>query len=198
MRLYMFLFVLASCFNLYLGLNIGTIASDCRRSLSGCQGSPQPGQKSIGSPIHVDDKASIINIPRTRSINTRKRSITLPLYRARRYSEIVPIQYAASSLWLFYSALERQANGPWSTHPMQQELWVKLGNLRIRFVSLNGIPWSFVASFAAKMINATLLGYTGTYDMTYFDPDNPDHGGIVVWLRVIDRLTGNDLPVFED
>lgn len=81
---------------------------------------------------------------------------------------------------------------------MQRELWVTIGNLRLCFVSLNGIPWSFVASFAAKMINATLLGYTGTYDIMYLDPENPQESGVLVWLRVFDRVTGNDLPLFNN
>lgn len=117
----------------------------------------------------------------------------LAIYSASRHTQIVPVQYAASSLWLFYTAIQRQALGPWASTPMKVDLWVTLGNLHICFASLHGVPWSFVAWFAGKMLTATLRGYTGTYDQMYLDPYNPDHGGVIVWLRVIDPTTGHDV-----
>lgn len=197
MRLY-FSYFLALSFSFDLGLSTGYFVNDRRRPSVEGLACLQHGYRSLDSPVLIEYKAPIINIPRAVTSTTRKRSTTLSLYSARRYSQIVPIQIAANCLWLFYAAVERQARGPWSTHPPQRELWVRLGNLRICFVSLNEIPWSFVASFAAKMINATLLGYTGTYDIVYMDPEDPEYSGIMIWLRVIDRVTGNDLPLFEN
>ena len=112
---------------------------------------------------------------------------------AHRHTQIVPVQYAATSLWLFYSAIQRQALGPWASTPMKTDMWITLGNLRICFASLHGVPWSFVAWFAGKMLTATLRGFTGTYDQMYLDPYNPEHGGVYVWLRVIDHITGDDI-----
>lgn len=112
---------------------------------------------------------------------------------ASRHSQIVPIQAASTSLWLLYSSIQRQALGPWASIPIQADLWMTLGNLRICFASLHGIPWDFVAWFAGKMITATLRGFTGTWDQMYQDPHNPAHGGVIIWLRVINPITGQDV-----
>ena len=117
----------------------------------------------------------------------------LAIAEASRHTQIVPVQYAATSLWLFYSAIQKKALGPWASMPMEADLWMTLGNLRICFGSLHGVPWSFVAWFAGKMLTATSMGFTGTYDQMYLDPYNPEHGGVYVWLRVIDHVTGDEI-----
>ena len=174
-------------------LSLATPTTDRRSTRSPIHGFPRSEVISQEAATIFEANAPIVHITEREISVIRKRVNALTLHSARRHTQIVPVQYAASSLWLFYSALERQARGPWRFNPEQDELWVKLGNLRLCFVSLDGVPWNFVAWFAAKMINATLLGYTGTYDMVYLDPDDTNHGGVLVWLRVIDHVTGMDV-----
>lgn len=112
----------------------------------------------------------------------------LRMFHAEHVRQIIPVQLAVPGLKLFYGTLiafvehERRLTAP------LPDVFLSLGNLRLRMSSATPIAWDFVSRFCHKLLTSAVLGFTGTYNIVYADPEI---GQIVtVTLRVIDHETG--------
>lgn len=94
-----------------------------------------------------------------------------PAYRIilRTYASFLPLSLAASSLFTFYASLSAAASGPWHSYPELHHFTVDYGSIIIDFQASHnyGIPWAFVAEFAAKMASVTERGFTGCFQGEY-------------------------------
>lgn len=87
----------------------------------------------------------------------------------RTYASFLPLSLAASSLFTFYARLSASASGPWHYYPEVNRFTVHYGSIIISFQASHnyGIPWGFVAEFAAKMASVTERGFTGCFQGEY-------------------------------
>ena len=116
------------------------------------------------------------------------RDSELDIIHAERLRIIVPTSLAAQSLAFFYRALWVKASEDWAQMEPKATLSMTIGNLVITMVSTDPIPWAFIARFAAKMMEATARGFTGTYNIQYGDKTATRL--ITIGLRVVDHITG--------
>lgn len=121
-----------------------------------------------------------------RSCELHHRTQDSYIWRARPLELIFPIHHAAPVLREIYYAILTQANKQWSLQAPVPSFWIKQGNLELFFRSVGGpIPWSVVARFAHKMLDASQLGFLGTYDTVY--QNSAANQAVGVTMRIADN-----------
>lgn len=91
-------------------------------------------------------------------------------------------QGASTALLRLYTELLSNASGPWITLPALSYFALHCGSIYIEFAASEpyGVPWSFVAEFAAKMMKATQKGFTGAFQGEYRHIET----GAVIWIAL--------------
>lgn len=101
----------------------------------------------------------------------------------------IPYTSAAPFLDIFYRTLLFHTLESWH-NPPQPHLTMTMGRLQLTMrVMLDPgapqrIPWAFVRNFAINMLAMTAMGFTGTYDMFYMTPPNPQLRSLAVEVRL--------------
>ena len=113
----------------------------------------------------------------------------LILRRAQNVAIIVPIPITALQLAAFYSKIYDQCVMDWIVNfPENMESFIiRSAGLELSFVvnenSIHGVPWAFVRDFATTMRALTASGFTGCYDLGYWNAAGTF--GVYVGLRII-------------
>lgn len=136
-----------------------------------------------GNVLNADDA---LQHPRIRQLEQRTNGLKLTY--AYHVRSIVPIEIAAQSLVYFYNSISVKALGAWENLPPTKYVGINFGNLVLSMTSNDPIPWNFVIRFVNKMIRATRLGFTGTYEIMY--EDQSTNTVVCILLRVFDHKTG--------
>lgn len=101
------------------------------------------------------------------------------------FASLIPFRSASSALLQLYAELLSNASGPWLSLPAAAYFTARCGNIYIDFEASQPyrIPWSFVAEFAEKMMEATARGFTGRFEGEY---RHLESGAVIrVALRVV-------------
>ena len=98
------------------------------------------------------------------------------------FASLLPLQSASSALLHLYTELLSNASGPWVSLPAVSSFTASSDSLSIHFAAAGPyvIPWSFVADFAEKMMDATEKGFTGYFQGEYRHLDS----GAVIWVAL--------------
>lgn len=98
------------------------------------------------------------------------------------FASLLPLQSASSALLHLYAELLSNASGPWVSLPAVSSFTACSDNLSIEFTAEGPyvIPWSFVAEFAEKMMDATEKGFIGCFQGEYRHLDS----GAVIWVAL--------------
>lgn len=137
-------------------------------------------------PMLNADNTNTIQHPAMRELE--KRTNGLKLTYAYPLKLIIPIENAAQSLVHFYNAISVKASGAQGNAPLTKIVDFVCGNLMLSMMSNEPIPWGFVDRFVDKMIRATRLGFTGTYEIMYGDKST--NAVVCILLPVFDHKTG--------
>ena len=126
--------------------------------------------RSFSLPLH---QAPSPHLRESNSSNLPKRSShNLLIQGASIHSLTIPVFQAAAALSVFYDGIVRECASNWADIPPLPNLCI---TNHFFVLTLNGvgrtIPWSLVAEIAANMLSVTRMGFTGTYDLRYFNPD---------------------------
>ncbi|KAL8796011.1 MAG: hypothetical protein Q9195_001587 [Heterodermia aff. obscurata] len=102
------------------------------------------------------------------------------------FASLLPLQSASSALLHLYSELLSNASGPWVSLPAASSFTACSDNISIEFTAAGPyvIPWSFVAEFAEKMMDATEKGFTGYFQGEYRHLES----GAVIWVALRIRM----------
>lgn len=78
-------------------------------------------------------------------------------------------QGGSTALLRLYTELLSNAAGPWASLPARSSFTLQCGHVYIEFAASEpyGVPWSFVAEFAEKMMKVTQKGFTGAFQGEY-------------------------------
>ena len=86
----------------------------------------------------------------------------------------MPLVNAAEALLSFYNNILLQTLNPWANEEPQLALTISMGHLELTMAvvpdssrNFQGIPWSFVRTFARDMVIMTCAGFTGTFVMQF-------------------------------
>ena len=98
------------------------------------------------------------------------------------FASLLPLQSASSALLHLYTELLSNASGPWLSLPAVSSFTARSDNLSVEFTATGPyvIPWSFVAEFAEKMMDATEKGFTGYFQGEYRHLES----GAVIWVAL--------------
>lgn len=154
---------------------------------------------STSAPTHIDDDSPPSATPATSDIESeirgyatsRRHSLRprqgLRIFHAEHVKQIIPARLAVPALKLFYGTLIVFVDLERRLKPPLEDLVLSLGNLRLQLTSATPIAWDFVTRFCQKMLSSAVLGFAGTYNIVYADPEI---GQIVtITLRVVDHET---------
>ena len=102
------------------------------------------------------------------------------------FVSLLPLQSASSALLHLYTELLSNASGPWVSLPAASSFTASTDSLSIDFTAAGEfvIPWSFVAEFAEKMMDATEKGFTGYFRGEYCHLES----GAVIWVALRVRM----------
>ena len=128
---------------------------------------PQPSVNTPDLGTNPGDFDVILErMPKTYTFYSPSHSHSLTLHT---FTSLLPIESASLALLELYTKLAYNASGPWISIPTASSFTACCGNLYIDFEASNhyGVPWSFVAAFARKMIMATNKGFTGRFEGEY-------------------------------
>ena len=102
------------------------------------------------------------------------------------FLSLLPLQSASSALLHLYTELLSNASGPWVSLPAISSFTACTEHLSIEFTAAGPyvIPWSFVAAFAEKMMDATEKGFTGYFHGEYRHLES----GAVIWVELSLRM----------
>ena len=103
------------------------------------------------------------------------------------FASLLPLQSASSALLHLYTELLSNASGPWISLPPVSSFTAYSDNLSVEFTAAGPyvIPWSFVAEFAEKMMDATEKGFTGYFQGEYRHLES----GAAIWVALRIRMT---------
>lgn len=98
------------------------------------------------------------------------------------FASILPLQTASSALLRLYTELLSNASGAWVSLPAVSSFTACSEILSIEFTAAGPyvIPWTFVAEFAEKMMDATEKGFTGCFQGEYRHLES----GAVIWVAL--------------